>query len=62
MFEVHRSKIVGPLKTNSKLLKSESANIDRLIHRFSINSKYYSDKLEHNKKPENIDGEMGEFF
>ena len=62
IFSSCRERVVGPLKVNSKILKSEEGTIDRLIHRFSINNKYYSRKLESNQRPENVDREMGEFF
>ena len=43
-FENHKDKIVKPLNANSKLLKSEEGKVDRLIHRYSINSQYYANK------------------
>ena len=53
-----------PLITNSKLLRSEEAVIDKFIYRFNINSEYYNEKLQ--KKDGNLNGvvdrEMGEFF
>jgi len=62
MFENQRKKLVKPLITNSKLLKSEEAQIDRQIHRYQINGVYYKDLLENDRQKEFIDPEMSKFF
>ena len=36
-----KDKIIKPLIANSKLLKSQEGEVDRLIHRYKINSNYY---------------------
>jgi hypothetical protein len=40
--KVIKEKLTKPQITNSKLLKSEEALIDRLINRYTINSQYYN--------------------
>ncbi len=43
--KVIKEKLTKPQITNSKLLKSEEALIDRLINRYTINSQYYNNQL-----------------